>query len=139
MRVTPRQNECLLALKGGPKTSRELQPIMKISVNSIGKVLKKLREKKILKAIRMPKAHGNTLHYALIKPYDQMLTDGMEITKVTKGTQIVAGEIFYAAILRNAGMTGQELTGQYNKVYPERAINGISNIIDKARKRGLCR
>jgi hypothetical protein len=49
------------------------------------------------------------------------------------------GEIFYAAILRNGNMTGQQLTTQFIKVFPERGTSGIKNIILRARSQRLCR
>ena len=47
-------------------------------------------------------------------------------------------EILYAAILRNGNMTGQQLTTQFRKVFPERGIYGIKNIVHKARVQKLC-
>lgn len=48
-------------------------------------------------------------------------------------------EILYAAILRNGNMTGQQLTTQFNKVFPDRNVYGVKNIVLKARVQGLCR
>jgi|LGVF01.1.fsa_nt_gb hypothetical protein len=56
-----------------------------------------------------------------------------------RGKSVSNAEILYAAILRNGNMTGQQLTTQFIKVFPERGIYGIKNIISKARAQGLCR
>lgn len=52
---------------------------------------------------------------------------------------VLDAEILYAAILRNGNMTGQQLTTQFLKVFPERGEYGIKNIVQKARVQGLCR
>ena len=55
-----------------------------------------------------------------------------------RGKSVSGAEILYAAILRNGNMTGQQLTTQFRKVFPERGKYGIKNIVHKARAQKLC-
>lgn len=135
-KVTAMQEEYLLLLKDGPKTTREISEEVDRSMAAANKVIKKLSTKKLVTVGKKHGGRGLTYLYSLTKPYDEM---SLEITANATGKPIPEEEILYAAILRNASMVGQRLTDQYRKLYPHRTHKSISNIVMTARRRRLCR
>lgn len=132
IRVTPKQNEYLKKLDTGPKTTRDFGA----SMASAAKMLIKLRNEGLVKATQAEQK--NKLIYTLTKPYSELVKEGLTVIEREDGRIIPPEEVLYAAILRNAGMTGRRLRDQYRKQY-SRTGGGISNIVSKARKEGLCR
>jgi len=134
MQVTPKQNEYLLELDNGPKLSREFNnPTARAY-----KMLYRLRSAGLIQSkITNPKTNEHT--YSLAIPYKEMLEKGLKISNGVSRRTIPEEEILYAAILRNAGLTGQRLSSIYNRKYPGRAKHGIKNIINKARNNRWCR
>jgi len=134
--VTTKQYEYLLQLADGPKTTRDLMLEMMVSMTSIGKIIAKLKEKNLVESVREPESRGNTYTHRLITPHSEL---NLSISKNKKGTAVTDAEILYAAILRNAGMTGQGLIKQFNIVFPNRAKSTIKkHIVTKARDARLC-
>ena len=136
-RVTPKQDTLLKELSSGPKTRKDLAAALLISTNSVDKHLKKLRDAELIHSSKLRSASGNAHVYKLAAPYQKLnLIVG---TYSTTRHKILDEEVLYAAILRNAGLTGQGIGEIYLKKYPERTQNGIKNIVLKARRQGLCR
>lgn len=134
-KVTELQNEYLLLLKDGPKTTRELADEVDRSMAAANKIIKKLSNKKLVTIGTKQGGRGLTYLYTLTKPYDEMV---LEITANATGNPIPEEEILYAAILRNGILVGQRLTDQYQKLYPHRTRKSIGNIVGTARRRRLC-
>lgn len=139
--VTKTQNEYLLQLATGLKTTRGIALSLKISEPNAGKIIGKLRNKGLVTSSRIPGTRGNTNTHSLVKPYNELnLIVKSDGRNNGPGKPTSDEEIMYAAILRNAGMTGQELTEQFRKVFPDRTrLSIIKNIIIKARRADLCR
>lgn len=133
--ITAKQNEYLLLLRDGPKTTRELSKEIDSSMAAAAKILKNLRGKKLVTARKICKGRGQANMHSLTKPYSEMV---LEISAKVTVTPIPEEEILYAAILRNGILVGQRLTNQYQKLYPHRTRKSISNIVMTARKRRLC-
>ena len=138
IRITPKQNEYLLQLATGPKTTNDLMRSFMISMATASKMLKIIRDAGLIESPHVEGVQGNVCVHSLITPYDEMVENGM-IVSTTARSSITDKEILYAAILRNAGMTGQRLHDQHQKVFPNRTAGGIKNIVITARKRRLCR
>lgn len=139
IQITHTQNEYLLRLeKKGPMTTNDLMLDRMVTMDSAGKIIKKLKEAELVESTRQYGERGNILIHRLKKPYSELMVD-VRVSKRHPGVPVPEEEIIYVAILRNAGMTGQELSTQHHKVYPKRTKNGISHIIEKARGEGLCR
>ncbi|MCD4761253.1 hypothetical protein K8R42_05135 [bacterium] len=136
--VTSTQNKYLLLMQDGPKTTRDFMLGLMTSRSSVGKTLKNLRGKELVVSSRLPNSRGNTMQHELATPYKNLIENGLIVVKTTPAAAITDEEVMYAAILRNAGMTGQELVGQHRKVYPKRSYHSVSGIVDKARARKLC-
>jgi predicted ArsR family transcriptional regulator len=134
-KVTELQNEYLILLKDGPKTTREISEEVDRSMAAANKVIKKLSTKKLVTTGKKHGGRGLTYLYSLTKPYDEM---SLEITANATGKPIPEEEILYAAILRNATLVGQRLSDQYQKLYPHRTQKSIGNIVGTARRRRLC-
>lgn len=140
IKVTETQNKYLLQLKTGSMTTNDLMLALMVSMGAAGRMIKKLKNAGLIESTRKYGGRGNILNHRLVKPYQKMLEEGLIITaNQAKATQIGDSEILYAAILRNAGLTGQRLSGQYKTVFPKRGAGAIKNIVGKARKQGLCR
>jgi DNA-binding IscR family transcriptional regulator len=142
--VTPRQNEYLKQLaKAGPQTTRDFTLLLMISTGSAAKMLKKLRESKLVCSQKLKGAIGNVHIHELTAPYADLniiVTTGGHGGGSSVHRQAKEEEILYAAILRNAGLLGQRLTNQYRKVYPDRPESCVlKQIVTEAKKRGLCR
>ena len=135
--VTKKQNEYLLQLKDGPKTTNDLMRSFMISMATASKMLKIIRDAGLIESPHAEGVQGNVRVHSLITPYDEMVGNGMIVS--TTARSITDKEILYAAILRNAGLTGQRLHDQHQKVFPNRTAGGIKNIVITARKRRLCR
>jgi DNA gyrase/topoisomerase IV subunit A len=136
IKVTKKQNEYLLQLADGPKTTRDLMLEMMVSMTSVGKIITNLKEKNLVESVRAPESRGNTYTHRIIKPYSEL---NLAISNKKNGASVTDEEILYAAILRNAGMTGQRLTKQFNKVFPNRAEGTIiKHIVAKARNVWRC-
>ena len=135
--VTSKQNEYLLELATGPKTTNDLMRSFMISMAAASKILKIIRDAGLIESPHAEGVQGNVRVHSLITPYDEMVENGMIVS--TTARSITDKEILYAAILRNAGLTGQRLHDQHQKVFPNRAANGIKGIVLTARKRKLCR
>lgn len=134
--ITPTQNEYLEHLATGPKTTRDFALELMVSGTSAAKILKKLRDAGLIRSWQKQGIGNIRIHE---------LTDLYHNTKIIISTNrtgmgVSDEEIYYAAILRNAGLTGQQLTTQYNKIFPDRPPKGVlSTVLTKARKRKLCR
>ena len=138
-RITPKQNEYLLELATGPKTTQDLMRSFMVSMATASKMLKIIRDAGLIESPHAEGIQGNVRVHSLITPYDEMVKNGLIVTNYNRSIPILDEEILYAAILRNAGLTGQRLQEQHRKVYPNRAANGIKGIVLTARKRRLCR
>jgi len=137
IQVTNKQNEYLLQLADGPKTTRDLMLSQMISLNSVGNMIRKLRKAGLVRSSKKRGVVGNIHEHKLIRSY-QELKDDLEIGN-TKNAGVPHVEVLYVAILRNGCMTGQELINQHLKVFPGRAKYGVTNIVSKAKAQGLCR
>lgn len=135
--VTSKQNEYLLYLKDGPKTSRDFILEFMVSAPNINKRLGKLQNAGLVQSTRAPGTRGNVHNYELTAPYHDLSL--IVVNNNRTGNPILDEEILYAAILRNGLMTGQRLKNQYRKLFPDRTPGAINNIVATARKRRLCR
>ena len=134
MQVTPKQNEYLLELDNGPKLSSEFS----YSTERAYKMLYKLRSAGLVKST-IANERKNEHTYSLAIPYTEMMENGLKISNGVSRRTIPDEEILYAAILRNAGLTGQRLSSVFRTKYPNRSKHGIKNIINKARNNRWCR
>lgn len=139
IKVTKNQNEYLLQLADGPKTTRDLMLSQMVTLESAGRIIKKLKKKGLVESTRKYGGRGNILNHRLVTPYPELIKKGMIITNKTAGTTIPDEEILYAAILRNSGLIGQRLTDQYREKYSHRRPGSIKNIVLKAKAERLCR
>lgn len=137
--VTETQNKYLLQLETGSMTTNDLMRELMVSMGAAGRMIKKLKNAGLIESTRKYGGRGNILNHRLVKPYQKMIEEGLIIKANNTGIPINEQEILYAAILRNAGLTGQRLSGQYQKIFPERGRGAIKNIVGKARKQELCR
>jgi len=134
--VTYRQNEYLLQLSDGPKTTNELVLSMMITAASAGKIIARLRDHGLVQSEKIRGVRGNVYLHSLTTPYDKM---NLMITNGHSQNPIRKEEIFYAAILRNHGLIGQRLTDQFQKVFPGRDTKSITkHVVLKARRAKLC-
>jgi DNA-binding transcriptional regulator GbsR (MarR family) len=125
-----------LLLAEKPRTTNELMREIMVSMTSVGKMIKKLKDKNLVESVRRPESRGNTYTHRLIKPYSEL---NITIVHSKKGAPVTDAEILYTAILRNDGMTGRRLTEQFNKVFPNRTKGTIiKHIVPKARGAKLC-
>jgi hypothetical protein len=135
--VTTTQNKYLLQLATGPKTTTDFMREFMVSIPAAAKMLAVIREKGLLTSKRKKGTVGNVKIHTLTAPYDEL---NIIIGTNSKGAKITEEEILYAAILRNAGLTGQRLTTQFIKVFQNRNKHTvIKHIVIKARRAGLCR
>ena len=135
--VTTTQNKYLLQLATGPKTTTDFMREFMVSIPAAAKMLAVIREKGLLTSKRKKGTVGNVKIHTLTAPYDEL---NITIGTNAIGIRIIEEEIIYAAILRNAGLTGQRLSTQFLKVFPSRNKHTIiKHIVIKARRRGLCR
>jgi hypothetical protein len=134
-RVTTRQNDYLLFLEYGPKTTRDFVLEFMVTTASITKLLGKLRDAGLVKSERAIGTRGNVHNHDLTAPYPEL---NIIIRNNATGATITDDEIIYAAKLRNAGLLGQRLTEAHHRKYPNRTSKAISNIVMTARKRRLC-
>ena len=135
--VTTTQNEYLLQLATGPKTTTDFMREFMVSMAAAAKILAVLREKGLLTSKRKKGTVGNVKIHTMIAPYDEL---NITIGTNSKGIRITGEEVLYAAILRNAGLTGQRLSTQFIEVFPSRNKHTIiKHIVIKARRKGLCR
>lgn len=141
--ITPRQNEYLLQLSTGPKTTRDLVLDMMLSGHSVSKMLKKLRNAGLIRSSQLRGAPGNVHIHELTAPYANLnifITTGGHGSGSSTHAVIPNKEVLYAAILRNAGLIGQRLTNQYHEVYPDRSASCVlKQVVQEAKRRGLCR
>jgi DNA-binding transcriptional regulator GbsR (MarR family) len=132
-KVTERQNEYMLALEAEPKTAKELMASLGVKKETVDKTVLKLMAAGLVTSKKEETRKTKT--YGLVKPYSELQ---LEISG-KMSVPVREEEIFYAAILRNAGMTGQELKHQHEKVFAERGgRKSVAHIVGKARGRGLC-
>lgn len=139
IQVTKKQNEYLLQLSSGPKTTRDLMLSQMVTMEAAGRMIKKLKKKGLVESTRKYGGRGNILNHRLVTPYPELEKKGIIITNKTAGTPIPEEEILYAAKLRNGGLIGQRLTDKYHKKYPHRKPKAIKNIVIKAKAERLCR
>ena len=139
VQVTERQNKYLLELSEGPKTTRDLMLSQGVSIHSAGKMILKLRNAGLVKSSKLRGAHGNIHQHKLVRNYQELVTEGMVIINSKRNAEVPYTEVLYVAILRNGYLTGQELVKQHLKIFPDRAPNEVSNIIEKAKAARLCR
>lgn len=139
IQVTNKQNEYLLQLSSGPKTTRDLMLSQMVSMHSAARMIGNLREGGLVQSSKLRGASGNVLEHELIRSYQDLDKDGIKIVNRRNNSDVPPVEILYVAILRNGFLTGQELINQHLKVFPDRKRGGVSNIIEKAKAEGLCR
>ncbi len=138
--VTHRQNSYLRLLDKKPRTTKDLTQEFRVSMPSAGKMITKLKKRNLVESVRKQESRGNTYTHRMIKPYSELNLIIRNIKNNSTGKQITEEEILYAAILRNGGMTGQQLTEQFIKVFPDRSKNSVANnVVCKAKRDGLCR
>lgn len=135
IKVTETQNKYLLLIEAGLETTNDLMRELMVSTETAGKMIRTLRKKGLLMTEKKRGARGNIHSHTLVKPYADL---DIHIKDNKGRAPIPEEEILYAAILRNAGLTGQRLSEQYQKVFPKRRRGAIKNIVGKARKE-LCR
>jgi len=70
--------------------------------------------------------------------YDEIMTM-CERIKPSVRREISLEEIYYVAILTNAGLTGQERSTQHCKVFPNRMPQTVKNIKTHAKRMKLVR
>jgi len=122
--VTYRQNEYLLQLSDGPKTTNELVLSMMITAASAGKIIARLRDHGLVQSEKIRGVRGNVYLHSLTTPYDKMNL------MITNG---------HSQNLRNHGLIGQRLTDQFQKVFPGRDTKSITkHVVLKARRAKLC-
>ena len=140
IRVTTKQNEYLLQLATGPKTTNALVLSIMISAESVGRMMRKLSSKGLVESAPQKggkgTGRGRSYTHKLTSPYSEL---NLTIYNNVNGSPIADEEILYAAILRNGLLLGQRLKAQYLKVFPDQTPAAIDNIITTAKKRGLCR
>ncbi len=139
IQVTKKQNEYLLELATGPKTTRDLMLSQMVTMSSAARMIGYLREDGLVRSSKLRGTAGNVLEHKLIKSYKKLVKGGIEVVNRRNNTDVTCDEILYVAILRNGLLTGQELIKQHLKVFPNRKPGGVSNIIDKAKAARLCR
>jgi len=139
IKVTEMQNDYLLLLEEGPKTTNDLMRDRMVTMESASRMIRKLKKVGLVKSEKKPGCRGNPQDHSLTMPYKEMVEKGLIIKAHTEGLSITEQEVRYAAILRNEGLTGQRLSEQYRKAFPKRTKGAIKNIVQKARKQGLCR
>lgn len=136
IRVTTKQNAYLKFLAGGAKLAKDFRIEFNVTTASANKILCKLRNDGLVRSERAYGTQGNAYNYMLTAPYSEL---DIIIRDNATGAPITDAEVQYAAKLRNAGMTGQQLKDQHRKLYPHRSPRAIGNIVMTARTRGLCR
>lgn len=140
MIITHQQNKYVEVLEGGEKTTREVAECISVTMASAGKMLHRLVLKGIVISTRMQGVYGFRNVHSLVMSYNELINQGMVVKNYhNNGNNISREEILYAAILRNAGLTGRELYAQYQKLYQHRTASSISGILMKARRKKLCR
>ena len=138
IQLTKTQNEYLLQLADGPKTTRDLMLSQMVTMDSAGKMIAKLRKAELVRSSKLRGTPGNIVGHELIRSYQDLIEDGIEIVN-RKNVEVPYAEVLYVAILRNGYMTGQELIRQHLKIFPDRAKYGVTNIVAKAKALRLCR
>lgn len=133
IQVTEKQNKYLLQLAGGPQTTRDLMLSQMVSIHSAGKMIAKLRKDGLVQSAKKRGAIGNIREHKLIKSYQELVKDGIEVVNRSYNAEIPDAEILYVAILRNGLLTGQELVKQHLKIFPDRKPGGVRHIVSKAR------
>ncbi|MBW2259107.1 MAG: winged helix DNA-binding protein [Deltaproteobacteria bacterium] len=134
-RVTPKQNIYLKLLAEHPMRSIELAKKAGVRRAQANYALNNLRAKGLV-TTEPTGMRGGSYFYSLSKPYEEM--DITITNNRGRKEEVPDVEILYAAILRNGNMTGQGLKAQFHKVFPDRVVGNISNIIMTARQRKLC-
>ena len=134
--VTPAQVKFLRLLHDrGPMTALELAGGMGKSIQYAHAIIRELRDggmiEKTLEGIDMNSERRLAWKYKLSMSIESIAVRAHR----TPSHRIPDEEILYAAILRNSGMTGQDLLNQFMIVYPRRTRGSIVNIITRARQR----
>ena len=135
--LTHRQNEYLLKLSAGPHTTRDLVLHFGVTGNAAYRMLHKLVDKGLVESERMQGVLGNIHIHRLTKPYDTLKITIKNNRGGANPRRIPDEEILYVAILRNGGMVGQRLYGQFRRLFPDRSDSSIKNIVGIARRRGV--
>lgn len=133
--VTHRQHEYLLKLSEGPQTTRDLVLYFGVHDNAAYRMIHKLVAKGLVASERMRGVVGNIHIHRLVKPYDTLDLTIKNCRGGANPRRIPDVEILYAAILRNGGMVGQRLYGQFRRLFPDRSDSGIKHIVGIARRR----
>ena len=124
----------------GLMTTKEMADIHGTNVKYVYSVMRTLISagivEKTFEGVDPSKDKRLAWRYKLIVPIESI-----EIKPRSNASRRIPDEeIRYAAILRNAGMTGHELEDQFQKVYPDRSRSTIrSGVIPKAKQKGWCR
>ena len=137
--VTTKQNEYLIQLTSGPKTTRDFVLSMMVSNHSAGKMIKRLRDAGLVKSSKLRGAHGNVHLHELTAPYSELNIIVNNHTNTTR-LAITDAEIHYVAKLRNAGLVGQRLIEAHRRKYPKRPTSSIIKVlVERAKAERLCR
>jgi len=129
-RITPKQNEYLKELATGPKTTQDLAQALNTTSTAARCMMCKLREKGLVQS------HGTNSGkiHKLDRPYQEL-----SVSILPMSLPITDTEINYVAKLRNAGLTGVNLIIAHRRKYPNRPCKSVQHVLEKARKRRLCR
>jgi predicted ArsR family transcriptional regulator len=138
LELTTRQHEYILELSEGAKTIQEIARIVGISSANVSKRFAELQEMGIVKSSWITSAGRRLYMHELIRSYEELVLRGFVVKNYNR-KKIALEEIYYAAILTNAGMTGIQKTEQYQKVYPDRTRFSLKNITTLAKRMHLCR
>lgn len=136
--VTKRQAEYLLELKDGPKTTRDLILSQMVSAMSVSKMMRILKDKGLVQTRMIPGSPRSQRVHELTAPYSELPITIVK-RKHTTGATVTDEEIRFAAELRKAGLTGQRLVEAHCCRYPKRAPGNVKNVVEIARRGGLCR
>lgn len=131
--ITSRMQEYLREIGAGPKTTRDLVRAMHVSRNSVGYMIHRMNALGLVSTTRDLPAYRTPLIHTLTASYEDILTK-VEV-KAWRRDPITEPELCYATILRNAGMTGQQLIAQFQTVFGGSPAR-IKNIRRLAMRRG---
>lgn len=138
LEITQREHEYIIELADSPKTSQELAVIMGINDANVSKRISTLRAMGVLRSDWVTRDQRRLCVHSLTQSYDDLVSSGLAIRYYNR-TPITEEEIYYAAILTRAGLTGLNRVAQYQKLFPERTRASLKGILMKARRRHLCR
>ena len=136
--LSARLHEYLLEIVDGPKTTGDLVLSQMVSANSCSKAMKKLRGLGLVRSEQVPGRRGRTFRHSVVGDYE-VWKERIKIEFTSCPSPISEGEVLYAALLKNGGLTGWELVAQYQVVFPHKSRAAIDHIKSMASRRRLCR